>query len=701
MQTQLALYKTRLFFITVLLAIPLIGYSNIADFTIYLTNDKLVQSTTETIIDAKLFTNKLDNHVVNQGLSIHPFYIMVVVNNKSYQEQFISIANPLLDEVTIYYSLTDSIRYTETTPTKNRFFNDPNYIFPLRKDTIFFKIITKESIQFDIVIGDKSKILTFNQTSNNILFFYIGLMLVMFLFNFFILINTKDKSYLYYIIYILFVALTQLTFHGFILKYLPSSFDYLKINAVYYFGSLSGLGTLLFVSHFIDTKKNIPKLHFLINIFILLDIVAILFVAIGYQRISYKIIDINAGLGSLVVLILAIIVAKKGNRSARHFLIAWSLFLGSVIVFVLKNQGLIPLNAFTNYILIYGSAIEVTLLSFALADKINVLKEEKELAQEQALSIAHENAEIIKLQNLVLEQKVMERTTSLTETNNNLAKTLTELKQTQTQLVESEKMASLGQLTAGIAHEINNPINFVTSNVKPLERDINELYKLQEETEKIIENDADIINKIKQLKDDLDFDYLKTEISFLLKGIHEGSSRTAEIVKGLRIFSRVDEDDIKLANINEGMDSTITIINNQLNNKIEIIKEYANLPLIECFPGKLNQVFLNLISNGIYAVKQKFDDVAGGEITIRTVLKDDDVIISITDNGTGMSPETKNKLFEPFFTTKPVGDGTGLGLSIVYNTIKKHNGTLSVDTELGIGTTFTITLPQKYSYEQS
>ncbi|MBP9688210.1 MAG: GHKL domain-containing protein [Bacteroidia bacterium] len=325
------------------------------------------------------------------------------------------------------------------------------------------------------------------------------------------------------------------------------------------------------------------------------------------------------------------------------------------------------------------------------------MKEEKELAQEQALSIAHENAEIIKQQNVVLEQKVIERTTTLTETNNNLALTLNELKQTQTQLVESEKMASLGQLTAGIAHEINNPINFVTSNVKPLERDIHELYKLQEETEQLLGENEESLIKVKQLKDELDFDYLKTEIAYLIKGINEGSTRTAEIVKGLRIFSRVDEDDIKLASINEGLDSTIIIANNQLNNKIVIIKEFANLPQIECFPGKLNQVFLNLISNGIYAIKQKFVDVDGGAITIKTTLTEEDVIISIADNGTGMSDETKAKLFEPFFTTKPVGDGTGLGLSIVYNTIKKHNGTLTVDTALGIGTTFTITIPQKYS----
>lgn len=260
-------------------------------------------------------------------------------------------------------------------------------------------------------------------------------------------------------------------------------------------------------------------------------------------------------------------------------------------------------------------------------------------------------------------------------------------------------MASLGQLTAGIAHEINNPINFVTSNIKPLERDINDLYTLQNETEKLLTNNEQAIEHIKKYKAEIDFDYLKTEISFLLKGIHEGSSRTAEIVKGLRIFSRVDEDDIKLANINEGLDSTIIIVNNQLNNKIEIEKNYASLPFVECYPGKLNQVFLNLISNAIYAVKQRFHENEGGKLIIKTEHIDNNVTITISDNGTGMSPETRHKLFEPFFTTKPVGEGTGLGLSITYNTIKKHNGTITVDSELGKGTTFKITIPIKQQNE--
>ncbi len=348
-----------------------------------------------------------------------------------------------------------------------------------------------------------------------------------------------------------------------------------------------------------------------------------------------------------------------------------------------------------------GSSFIVSRYNNRYNHKINILKKEKDRAQAKALAIANENARIIQEQNVVLEHKVIERTKALSETNNNLSVALDELKFAQTQLVESEKMASLGQLTAGIAHEINNPINFVTSNVKPLHRDILELYKLQDETEKYIQENGLPLTTIEKIKQEIDYEYLKTEINYLLKGINEGSARTAEIVKGLRIFSRVDEDDIKLANINEGLDSTIIIVNNQLNNKIEIEKYYANLPLIDCYPGKLNQVFLNLISNAIYAIKEKFGDEHGGKITIKTEIVGENINVTISDNGTGMSEATKNKLFEPFFTTKPVGDGTGLGLSIVYNTIKKHKGVISATSELGVGTSFNISIPQRHINEQS
>ncbi|MFN7313647.1 MAG: 7TM diverse intracellular signaling domain-containing protein [Bacteroidota bacterium] len=644
------------------------------------------------------------NKVISIEPTAKPLFVKIVIDDSVRQNLAFQISNPNLDKVTLYRlnsknEIIDSSTIAETDPIELREIPEKNFSFKLKPEhshsSIYFKIEAGEQLLLPLEINTVDVIRQKGTKRDNAVYFYLGIMLVMLLYNLFIYINTKETNYLYYVLFILFVALTQLTLQGFLHKYLPESFNSVKINSVYINGALSGIFTLLFVQSFIETKRYLGKLNYIIQVFIFADIIALACLPFHLYQLSYTLININAGLGSFIVLFMAAYIAYRGNRSAKFFLIAWSLFLSSVIVFVLKDFGIVEYNGFTRFILLYGSAIEVTLLSLALADKINLLKKEKDLAQADALKIAQENARITKEQNIMLEQKVNERTKALTESNQSLSSAIAELKQAQAQLVESEKMASLGQLTAGIAHEINNPINFVTSNVKPLQRDIQELYNLIQKSEDLAskqELNHDTINKLKK---DIDYDYLQTEINYLLKGIQEGSSRTAEIVKGLRIFSRVDEDDIKLADINDGLDSTIIIVNNQLNNKIKILKEYGDLGKIECYPGKLNQVFLNLITNGIYAVKQKYGEEEGGVVHISTKLVNDNVQISISDNGTGMSESTKAKLFEPFFTTKPVGEGTGLGLSIVYNTIKKHSGSINVESVVGEGTTFVITLPKK------
>ena len=707
MQIQLILYRYISTIVLLVGSVNLFAINTDLKLSSYQLNSGITKI--QDAIRLNKFELKHSNNLINLGLSEEPVWAKLELNDSSFDEnQVIQIANPNINSITLYFfngQQLDSVIINELDPIKNRAYHDQNFIFKLPANVsngvIYFKIISSEQLLVPFELSNIQTIRIKNTNRDSIIFMYIGIMLVMFFYNIFLYINTKDRNYLLYVLYILFVTLTQLTFHGFINRYLPESFNYIKSHSVHLFGAASGMATLLFMQKFIDTKRHLGRFNYVVTLFVIIDLIAIVLAFLNQYQLSYTFVNINAGVGSLVVLISAAYIAIKSNRTARFFLISWSLFLASVIVYVLKDYGIIEYNLFSKYALLYGSALEVTLLSIALADKINILKKEKDRAQARALSIANQNARIIQEQNVVLEQKVIERTKALSETNNNLSVALDELKFAQTQLVESEKMASLGQLTAGIAHEINNPINFVTSNVKPLHRDILELYKLQDETEKYIqENGLPMIN-IEKIKQEIDYEYLKTEINYLLKGINEGSARTAEIVKGLRIFSRVDEDDIKLANINEGLDSTIIIVNNQLDNKIEINKHYADLPLIDCYPGKLNQVFLNLISNAIYAIKEKFGEEHGGKITIKTELVGENISISITDNGTGMSEATKNKLFEPFFTTKPVGDGTGLGLSIAYNTIKKHKGVISASSELGVGSSFIISIPQRHINEQS
>lgn len=269
------------------------------------------------------------------------------------------------------------------------------------------------------------------------------------------------------------------------------------------------------------------------------------------------------------------------------------------------------------------------------------------------------------------------------------------LKSTQSQLVHSEKMASLGQLTAGIAHEINNPINFISSGMVSIKMSIDSLREIVEEYSRLEEGAEleEVVENVKDLKEEHEYDEIIEELDELIKDVNYGVSRTIEIVKGLRVFSRLDEEEAKTANVNENIDATLTLLRNKTKNKIKVSKYYdENMKDIECYPGQLNQVFMNILNNGIQAIS---DDRSDGEITIYTEELEDGVVIRLKDNGSGIPESIRNRIWEPFFTTKAVGVGTGLGMSITYGIIEKHNGKIEFTSEEGKGTEFVITLPKK------
>jgi len=264
-----------------------------------------------------------------------------------------------------------------------------------------------------------------------------------------------------------------------------------------------------------------------------------------------------------------------------------------------------------------------------------------------------------------------------------------QLKATQSKLVESEKMASLGVLTAGVAHEINNPINFISAGIEALKEnftDVTDLLELYFQYDPATSPPGEW-EKILQKKKRLTGDGILPEIKDLLASIKNGAARTTEIVKGLRSFSRLDENDRKKANLEEGIDNTLVILNSRMKNRVEVIKEYGKIPEILCFPGQLNQVFMNVLHNASDAIEGE------GKITIKTWQENGHVKITMRDTGNGMPEEVRRKIFEPFFTTKAVGKGTGLGLSIAYGIIEKHKGVIEVESAIGKGTQFTITLP--------
>ena len=247
-------------------------------------------------------------------------------------------------------------------------------------------------------------------------------------------------------------------------------------------------------------------------------------------------------------------------------------------------------------------------------------------------------------------------------------------------------MASLGQLTAGVAHELNNPLNFISSSIAPLQRNMVDLLKLLNSYESLLD-EKNLSGVVAELKKEMDVEYLIKESTNLLKGIREGAFRSEHIVKDLRTFSRMDENEFKGVNVHEGIDSTLLLLHHKMNGRITVHKKYGDLPPLECLPGKLNQVFMNIISNSILAIKDK------GDIFIETSVVEDKARIAIRDTGVGMSKETMDHIFEPFFSTRAVGKGTGLGLSISFSIVQEHHGTIEVTSEPGKGSEFVIMIP--------
>jgi two-component system NtrC family sensor kinase len=620
-------------------------------------------------------------------------YLLII--NRNAEEECLKFINSRIDSIWMFQIINDKpVEFYTQFGLKQQSKKHINYIIPLPIKTGIdtFRLILKSSYKMKLQAVLEPTEIAIKKEHNYEMWFslYTGVMLVMVIYNLFLFFSTRDKIYFLYVGFILFVMLTQLSIFGFTAKYLWPNNAWMNYQSVNICTALVGIASLEFFRKFNKVKKFYSKLYPVLNIFHFVYIIAI---AISISSIynaplGYAIISINASLLSTVAMIITVPIMRKGYRPAKFFLLAWSIFIVGVILYILKDFGLIGVTFITKYTMPIGSALETVILSLALADRINTLKKEKEESQAQALLEMRKNQQLIKEQNIILEQKVNERTAEL-------ELTLSNLKAAQAQLIDAEKMASLGQLTAGIAHEINNPINFVSSNIEPLKADIKDVIDiLIQYKEKVKSLNTSDFKSISEYEEEIDLDYTIKEIDQLMKGIKEGASRTTEIVNSLRSFSRTDESTISTIDVHDTIDATITILKNNLG-KIKIIKDYGNLPPIEAYAGKLSQAFMNVINNALQAVEDIWKANEGGQLIIKTALLNDSVSIKIIDNGPGISSEIVSKIFDPFFTTKEVGSGTGLGLSITYGIIEHHKGKIFVESQENKGTTMVIELPIK------
>ena len=652
--------------------------------------------------------------VLNLGNDGLWHWVRMDVPSSAKQGAYLEIASAQTDSIVVMAACDETVLYRREVHGVGDFesWSDGNYpAFPIPEGacevvSMYLGVQSGKQLSLPIRISDRGTLRQWSFKRDVFFSFYTGIMLVMLLYNAVLYFTVQDRSYLLYVLFLVGVAGSQLFLAGYqwvLPGWNPTS--WLGMRSVHLIGIFSGVTTILFVNQFLDLAKRGPRYHRVFNGLMSLYVIAVGCLLMGKLNWAYQVINLVA-MAALLVIPASVHVLSQGHRSARFLLIAFSFFILTVVLFAFSQSfahfggGMLERD-WVKFAMPVGSIVEVVLLSIALADRINQFKRDSAKAREEQLRISQLNEKITREQNEVLEQRVSQRTEELEERNDRLQSALEELRLAQDQLVQSEKLASIGQLTAGIAHELNNPINFVSSSAQSLRRDFDDVSEVIQALQSWEGETEDLRDKVQALHArmaQMDLEFTMKEIDELLAGIDDGANRTSEIVKGLRIFSRMDGDASTEANLNDLLESTMVILRSSLREEVELAVDLApTLPILPCQPGKLNQVFMNLITNAAQATVKAHDVKEARQVRIRTrwvkAEGQECIQVSIEDNGVGMSEEVQAQMFDPFFTTKDVGEGTGLGLSIVKGILDDHNATLGIESTPGQGAHFLITFP--------
>lgn len=582
----------------------------------------------------------------------------------------------------------------------------PSFALPLNEaHELWFRVRSTKPLLMPFILTQADRLTAMRERRDLAMALYTGMVLAILIYNSFLAFSTGQRAYFSYIFVVLTVGLVQWGFNGYD-RLLWGSVPWMARNGLTVTGALSGLAALVFARHFLEVRRYTPGWNRLIQVLLGVYSAALVSAFLGYPLVAYNLVNLGA-LSAPAMLVLSIVSWRKGNPSAPWYFVAWLIFIVAVTMQALRDFGVLASTPMTAAFMPVGTVLEMLLLSFALGNRINILKRSSDEANAKALAASLENERIVKEQNLELEDRVRQRTDDLANANKGLSTALENLKGAQDQLIQNEKLASLGQMTAGIAHELNNPINYVQSNATSLHRDLEELIEIIEAHSAALSSVAEgapgareLVDRAREKARSLDLGFLVDESRKLIDGILEGAERTTRIVGGLRVFGRMDGDELVQASLADLIEASITVLGNRAQSKARIEVDFeGTVPPLSCQSGKLSQVFMNIIVNAVQATESRWPESEDRLVSIelRGLTgqggSPEALEVRIRDNGTGMDEETKQRIFDPFYTTKEVGKGTGLGLSIVKGILDDHGAQIRVESTPTVGTCFILTFP--------
>lgn len=652
----------------------------------------------------------LDGERPNLGSSSSAWWIRVSGWQGAPRNARIVLDNPTLDSIDVFVLDGPRVLANATSGAALGREKDliPTFEIPLNTaHELWFRVRSTKPVllPFSLTRVDKAEVI--RERRDLAVALYTGMVLAILIYNSFLAFSTGQRTYFSYIFVVLTVGLVQWGFNGYD-RLLWGDVPWMAVNGLTVTGAFSGLSALMFARHFLEVRRYTPGWNRLIQILLGVYTAALGAALIGRPMLAYNLVNLGA-LSAPAMLILSIVSWRRGSPSAPWYFVAWLIFLVAVTMQALRDFGVLPSTQMTATFLPIGTVLEMLLLSFALGNRINQLKRSSDEANAKALAASLENERIVKEQNAELEARVRQRTEALAAANGELSAALEDLKGAQDQLIQTEKLASLGQMTAGIAHELNNPINYVQSNATSLNRDMEELIEIIEAHAAALAalaegapGAADMVERARDRARQLDLQFLMEESRQLIKGILEGADRTARIVGGLRVFGRMDGDELVEASLQDLLEASITVLGNRARSRARIEVNFEEgTPALWCQSGKLSQVFMNIVVNAVQATESRWPEAEDRLVSVQlTALSDGanageptSLEIRIRDNGTGMDDTTRQRIFDPFYTTKDVGKGTGLGLSIVKGILDDHGAVIRVESALDKGTCFILTFP--------